>query len=97
MSKELKKYTVTILGEPFSLVTDEPEEHVLQAAKKADLILQEIKGQATSIDTQKVAILGLLQLASNSIHLEAKLASNGRIHENLIDLIDQELSCETAD
>lgn len=96
MSKELKKYTVMILGEPFSLVTDEPEEHVLQAAQKADRALGEIKGQAPAADARKVAILGVLQLASEYIHLQAKAACNGRIHEELIDLIDQEISSGSA-
>ena len=96
MSKELKKYTVTILGESFSLITDELEEHVLQAAQKADSLLKEIKGQAPAADAKKVAILGVLQLASEYLNLQAKTASQGRIHEELIELIEQEIPSEAV-
>jgi cell division protein ZapA len=94
MSKELKKYTVSILDEPFSLVTDEPEEHVRQAAAFADKMLQEIKHSAPTADSRKIAILGILQLASKYLIAQDKASVQNNMHQKLIQLIDQELSVE---
>ncbi|MEX0672175.1 MAG: cell division protein ZapA [Candidatus Babeliales bacterium] len=90
MNKELKKYTVTILGEPFSLVTDEEQEHVVKAAALADSTLQEIKSQVSLADSRKVATLAILQLASKYIHLQDQQEKDNRIHQRLIEIIDQE-------
>jgi cell division protein ZapA (FtsZ GTPase activity inhibitor) len=61
MSKET--IHVTIFDETYSLVTDEPEAHLSQAALMVDEQMREI-AQAGFTDARKIAVLVSLQLAS---------------------------------
>ncbi len=94
MSKELNKYTVHILGNAFTLVTDEPESDVMEAAKLADSTLNAIVGDLTTFDLKNVAILGALQLANKCISLQKAAVQANQVHQGLIERIDQEITSQ---
>lgn len=60
---------ITILGESYTLITDESETHLVQAARAVDEIMRVIK-QVGITDQKKIAVLASLQLASKLIKVE---------------------------
>ncbi len=91
MSVPLHKYTVHILGEPYTVITDEAELHVNASAEMVDRIMQEITARASGIDTQRIAVLGALRLASDCLKAQFRSTEYEHEHERLGRLIDQEL------
>jgi len=67
MSK--KSLEVTILGELYTLITDEGEEHIAQAAGYADRVMRVIERSGID-DRKKVAVLATLQMASELLKKE---------------------------
>lgn len=70
--KDVKKYTVSILGENYSLLSDEASDTVLRAAHVVDSCMQEILAKSPSLDKAKVAVLTALRLAlENEKHADS--------------------------
>jgi cell division protein ZapA (FtsZ GTPase activity inhibitor) len=82
MSK--KSLEITILGEPYTLVTDESEEHIILSANYADRVMKIIE-RAGVVDRKKIAVLASLQLASELLKVEhaakASQEKSDRLHE----------------
>ena len=92
MNGEKKKYTMTIFGDQYVLVSDEAQEHVMKITMFVDSLMQEI-AQATKLsDAKKVAVLAALQIADKFIALEAEAEKKKLWQERLISQIDQEFS-----
>jgi cell division protein ZapA (FtsZ GTPase activity inhibitor) len=64
MKKELRSYRVTILGEEYSLMSDETEEHIVESANYVHILLQDALRKAPYSDPKKITILIALKLAS---------------------------------
>jgi cell division protein ZapA (FtsZ GTPase activity inhibitor) len=92
MKREAKSYKVSILGEQYSLVSDEPEGHVMQSALMVDSLLREIAEKSGSADTKKVAVLAALQLASRLVYAQIHIERENLQKEALSLRINQELS-----
>ena len=67
MSK--KTLEVIIVGEPYTLVTDESEEHILHAAQITDSTIRNIE-RAGINDQKRVVVLAALQIASQFLKME---------------------------
>ena len=92
MSKELKKYKVTIAGESYFLVSDEPEEHIKSVADRVDSQMQSIAQSGYSDDPQRLAVLVALHSTSTMMGY-ADHASQYKEHtELMIEYINTELS-----
>ena len=78
---------IKVLGREYRVKTDADPEHMQQVEKLVDELLREI--QINTPDTQEAAILAVLNLASDVVHLKEKGtgASPARI-QALIDLVD---------
>ncbi len=63
MKPEVKKYTITVFGDSYTVVSDESEECVLTAALYVDQLMKEIASKASDMPSQKVAILAALKIA----------------------------------
>ncbi len=96
MMNESKKYNVTILGEVYSLVSDESEDHVKQSAELVNTLMKEISGKSKLLDIKKVAVLAALCMASKTQHLETKLEQYMGKQEELGTLIDQVLASDSS-
>jgi len=92
MMNESKKYNVTILGESYSIVSDESENHVKQSAELVDTLMREISGKSKLLDIKKVAVLAALCIASKTKHLEVELINSTHKQEELGNLIDEAIS-----
>ncbi len=92
MSKELKKYKVTIAGESYFLVSDEPEEHIKYVADRVDEQMRTIAQSGHSDDPQRLAVLVALQSTSKMM-AKVKHTSQYQEHtEKMIEFITNELS-----
>lgn len=70
MSTQARKYKVTIFGESYTLVSDEPEQHVVESARNVDSLMSAISRDSGIVDVKKLAVLVSLQLASELRHLK---------------------------
>ena len=88
---ESKKYNVTILGEVYSIVSDESEDHVKQSAELVNTLMKEISEKSKLLDIKKVAVLAALCVASKTKHLQAELETSTGKQEQLGSLIEEAL------
>lgn len=83
-------YKLLIFGDHYSIVSDEPQTHVTQAAAHVDALMKEISLKAAQVDEKRIAVLVALQLASKLLALESTIESTQNRHQELIDRIEQE-------
>lgn len=88
----LKKYKVSIFGESYTLVSDEPEEHLVLAAQHVDELMRQLAEKTGLSDTKRIAVLASLQIACKLKSVEVILEHSARKELELIDHIDRELS-----
>lgn len=91
MSAHTKRYKVTILGEGYSLVSDEAEELVMKAAHVVDEKLTDILQFLPSMDMKKAATLTALQLAGELLALKKEQEKQSVHQQALATLIEQVL------
>jgi cell division protein ZapA (FtsZ GTPase activity inhibitor) len=87
----VKKYKVSLFGEAYTLISDEPEEHITASVHHVDELMRSITQSLQVTDSKKAAVLAALQLASRLLELEHRYHQKQYEHEKLIDLIDREL------
>ena len=92
MSKELRKYKVTIAGESYFLVSDEPEEHIKYVAECVDSQMRQIAQSGYSDDPQRLAVLVALQNTSKMMNSAGLVAHYKEHTEKMIEYIADELS-----
>lgn len=63
-----------IFDEIYTVVSDEPEERVLEASMVVDDLMKEMAAQAPHLEVKKMAILAALQLASKLVAAQEALA-----------------------
>lgn len=67
---EAKNYTIDILGDQYSVVSDESSEHIAQTAAYIHALLQDILAHDATMDHKKAVVLTALRIASKLIHVE---------------------------
>ncbi len=92
MSQDLKKYKVTIAGESYFLVSDEPEEHIKQVAESVDTQMRKIAQSGYSDDPQRLAVLVALQSTSKMMVSSDRLDQVQQYTNKMIEHITTELS-----
>ena len=65
MMSEKKRYKVTIFGQEYTLISSEHDEYLLEAARLVDAAMKEIAGKAVAVDSNKVAVMAALHMASS--------------------------------
>lgn len=84
---------VSILGKPYSLVTDENEEVIARASQLVDTLMRNIAAKVTitSANEAKIAVLAALSIATDlTKQLDEKYALQEHV-QLLIESIDREL------
>jgi cell division protein ZapA (FtsZ GTPase activity inhibitor) len=74
---------VRVFDEQYSLVTDEPSEHLERAAELVDSLMRETV-QAGFRDKHKVAVLAALQLASKMLHKEFSAQDHKEKYDRIV-------------
>lgn len=89
MMYEKKKYIVHILGEEYTIISDETENHVISSAKQVDALMADILSKIPSASTQKVAVLAALRIASDLLHTQTQRQESDSKIEACIQKIEQ--------
>lgn len=86
-----KKYTVTILGQKYSLVSDEPEELIMRSAEIVNGLMADITQRATTVDNTKVAVLVSLKLARDYLAAQQIIQAHTSHYNHLVTVLDTAL------
>ena len=96
---DTKRYTVSILGETYTLLSDESESHITHTASTIDHLMREILEKTSISDPKKAAVLAAFKMTSRLIRLEADKEKADKYEDGichrLINLIDEQT--ETID
>jgi cell division protein ZapA (FtsZ GTPase activity inhibitor) len=87
-----KKYRVSIFGELYTFISDEPEERLLSAAHHVDELMRCIAEKSGLADTKRIAVLASLQIACKLKDKEVKLDYAEQKGRELVQQIDQQLA-----
>ena len=91
MKNEKNCYRVQIFGDEYTVISDEPESQVIQAATLIDLLMHEIIQNAQLADPKKIAVLAALRVASRLLDCEQSLETDNDKKVALVEYIEQEL------
>lgn len=83
-------YKLLIFGDHYSIVSDESQAQITQAAAHVDALMKEISAKAVHVDQKRIAVLVALQLASKMLSLESNKEYTDECHKKLIDRVEQE-------
>lgn len=88
MTETTKSIKIHILGEDYSIVSDESADHIVQAAELVNSYMQEITAKSSVSNEKRIAVLGALRLASKLVQLEAAVSQDKKKEQELIALLD---------
>ena len=69
---EKKRYIVRILGDDYTIVSDETDSHVMASAKQVNDLMADIIAKVPSANVQKIAVLAALRIASDLLHAQGQ-------------------------
>lgn len=87
---------MTIAGESYFLVSDEPEERINRVAQYVDDNMRRIAQMGHADDPQRLAILVALQSTSKMMEYLELTKTFSQRHEKMIDQLNQEVISETS-
>lgn len=87
----VKRYTISIGGHQYIIVSDEHPETVNAAAQTVDEMVASILHQRSDVPFEKAAVLAALKLAQQSQTLEETVASQRKRSNELVALIDEHM------
>jgi len=82
-----QKYKVTLMGQSYTIISDELEQDILEAAKLVEKAMREATVQSAVSDNNKITLLAALNLALRAAQVERKMFENIGHQSKLIDLI----------
>jgi cell division protein ZapA (FtsZ GTPase activity inhibitor) len=89
MKRELKSYRVTILGDEYTIMSDESEEHLVESANYVHVLLQDALRKSPHGLPKKVAVLTSLQLASELRNAQAVTRQQEEKSAELVQSVDR--------
>lgn len=93
MMRAVQKYKVTLLGQPYTFVSDEAEALVQAAIQLLETTVKDVAGQSASGEMHKVALLSALSLALQHVQLQQDVAAHNDQQAKLMSLLtDVDLS-----
>ena len=91
MNNERRSYKINVFGDEYSLVSNESEEHMAQAASIIDVAMREIDQKARIGDAKKVAVLAAMRIVSKLLHLQKEMESNKEREAELVVRIENDI------
>ena len=92
MNAEKRQYTVDIFKQEYTLVSDEGEMHVLQAAAMVDTLMKQLAARSPSADHKRIAVLVALKLASDLAKARYQLEEITNKQSDLVERMDRVFS-----
>lgn len=89
MVEQIKKYKISVYGESYTVISDEPEEHILKSANLVDCCMKEICQSRPQTQVSRIAVLVAMQMASKMLESVKKLDYQKKEFDKLIQKIDQ--------
>lgn len=90
-SSQVKKYKITIAGESYFLVSDEPEERVRGVARFVDNQMKAIAQMGHSDDLKRVAVLVAMQCASKMVAATELVEKCQAYNDRLLGMVTEEM------
>lgn len=87
-----KSYTVHIFGQEYTVVSDEAETDIVQAAGLVHEIMETVAMQTTGMNKQKVAVLAALQLAHDLVRAQKDVEQRKQQEDALVSFIDHKIA-----
>lgn len=87
MMNAVQKYKVTILGQSYTLISDEVEHDIHAATQLVDATLQKLVAQSSTSDVNKLALLTALEIALKQVQLEQSIALQADQQAKLMHLL----------
>lgn len=87
MISAVQKYKITILGQSYTLVSDEVEQDIHAATKLVDATLQKLAAQSSTSDVNKLTLLAALEIALKQVQLEHNIALQADQQAKLMHLL----------
>lgn len=88
----VRKYKVSIFGEPYFLISDESEGHIAAVAQLVDNAMRDIAEKSQISDSKRIAVLVALQCASKMVNAQHNYNEHQSQNIKLIEYIEQEMS-----
>ena len=96
MNTSMKSIDVEMFGEHFTVISDEPEDRVIEASMVVDDLMKEYAAKAPHVEVRKLALLTALQVASKLVAAEEVLASKNSQDKALEDRIKRMTELSTT-
>jgi cell division protein ZapA (FtsZ GTPase activity inhibitor) len=85
----MKKYTVSVFGEKYSLVTDEEETFFLSCVEFADSLMYSLaRAKNHNEDSKKIAILAALHITLQLKNMQRRAVETEKTLNNLVNLLN---------
>jgi cell division protein ZapA (FtsZ GTPase activity inhibitor) len=92
MKNTAEKYTVSLFGDTYTLMSDEGSAAVAVLAQRVDTLMQEISLKTACTDSRRVAILALVKVCHQLHTLETQLQQRNHEESQLVNYIEQQMS-----
>lgn len=86
---ESKSFKVSIFGDVYSLMSDQPEEHLYEASQVVDQMMKEVVAGTGIQDTKRIAVLVALRLTSTNLMNDAEINSHKACYQALTQKIER--------
>jgi cell division protein ZapA (FtsZ GTPase activity inhibitor) len=91
MMREKQRYTISLLGTTYEILSDEASENVWAAVQRVNTLLQDSATQTKSPDGQCAAVFAALTLANTVQKMERELQQQTQQVHQLVRLLEQEV------
>jgi len=93
---ELKKQTITIFDDQYTIVSDEPDNLLDKAVEYANHLMTSISMHSEITDKKKIAVLSSLQMAMKIQKLEQQLNALKHKEEELVASVNRHLDIDAV-
>ena len=87
-----KQHEVSILGDRYTIMSDESAESVSMLTQKVDALMKDIASKTGLKDVRRIAVLAAIKLMHQVQELETSVQQKDREESQLINYINQQLS-----
>ncbi len=91
MISDSKKHQIEILGQNYTIISDETDSDIEKIVYMVNSFLKEIISKSPQIDHTKAIVFVALKLANNTIKLENLISNYEEYNTKIIGRIEQEL------
>lgn len=86
MNTTVSKYKISLMGNTYTLISDEPEADILAATQLVENTMKTILAASPAIDMQKAHALAAIKLALSYVQLEQQATMSADQQAKLMDL-----------